>query len=214
MRKCVIFCAAGFDGLIEPLTGEELVIAADGGLLHTQQLGLSPQIILGDFDSLEYIPTGANVFPVEKDDTDSMLAVRQGLKMGYQEFLLFGCLDGDRLDHTLANFQTLLYLSNRGATGTLVGSRYIVTTICKERLSFSSDFAGILSLFCLGKPARGVTIRGMKYNLENASLTPDFPLGVSNHFLGNPAEVNVSEGDVIAMWDRENGFAERSSCLG
>lgn len=214
MARFIIFGAGEMEeNLYVPRPGDFL-LAADGGITHLERFGLKPDGILGDFDSLGYVPQGAEVFPVEKDDTDSMLAVRQGLKMGYRQFLFFGCLDGERLDHTLANFQTLLYLSNRGATGTLVGSRYIVTTICKETLSFSSDFAGILSLFCLGKPARGVTIRGMKYNLENASLTPDFPLGVSNHFLGNPAEVTVSEGDVIAMWDRENGFAERSSCLG
>ena len=75
MKTCVIFCAAGFDGLVENLNNA-LVIAADGGLVHTNALGITPQIVLGDFDSLGYTPAGANVFPVEKDDTDAMLAVR------------------------------------------------------------------------------------------------------------------------------------------
>ena len=103
MKQCVIFCAAGFEALIAPLTGRELVIAADGGLRYTQALGISPQAIIGDFDSLHYVPQGAEVFPVEKDDTDSMLAVRLGLSRGYDRFLLYGAMDGERLDHTVAN---------------------------------------------------------------------------------------------------------------
>ena len=91
MKKCVIFCAAGFSGLLEPLA-DAFVIAADGGLQHTKKLGVAPDVILGDFDSLGYVPEGANVFPVEKDDTDAMLAVRHGLAVGCREFLLYGSL--------------------------------------------------------------------------------------------------------------------------
>ena len=86
MGTCIIFCAAGFDGLISPITPEDYLLAADGGLRHLQELNMTPHGILGDFDSLGYTPEGANVFPVEKDDTDAMLAVRQGLKLGYREF--------------------------------------------------------------------------------------------------------------------------------
>ena len=117
MKTCHVFCAAEFDGLLEPVGPEDLIIAADGGLRHTQALGLTPEVILGDFDSLGYVPEGANVFPVEKDDTDAMLAVRRGLSMGADRFLLYGSVDGPRLDHTVANFQTLQYLADQGARG-------------------------------------------------------------------------------------------------
>jgi len=96
VKECVIFCAAGFDGLAVPLTEEDYLIAADGGLKHMESLGVTPNAIIGDFDSLNYIPTGAEVFPVEKDDTDSMLAVKLGLSKGYDRFLLYGGLDGVR----------------------------------------------------------------------------------------------------------------------
>lgn len=129
MRECVIFCAADFAGLARPIAEGTLVIAADGGLRHTQALGLHPDVVLGDFDSLGYTPQGANVFPVEKDDTDSMLAVRLGLKEGCTEFLLYGSLDGPRLDHTVANFQTLQYLADHGAIGYLVGNTTLVTVV-------------------------------------------------------------------------------------
>ena len=107
MRECVIFCAAECNGLTRPIGPDTYVIAADGGLRHTERLGITPHAVLGDFDSLGFCPEGANVFPVEKDDTDAMLAVRLGLRQGCGEFLLYGSLDGPRLDHTVANFQTL-----------------------------------------------------------------------------------------------------------
>ena len=90
MAKCVIFCAGGFTELLEPIAPEDLVIAADGGLAHLQKLNAEPQVILGDFDSLGFVPADARVFPVEKDDTDAMLSVRLGLDRGYQDFLLYG----------------------------------------------------------------------------------------------------------------------------
>ena len=121
MGKCIIFCAAEFRELLEPIGERDHVIAADGGLQHTQKLGISPDEILGDFDSLGYIPEDSRVFPVEKDDTDAMLAVRRGLQLGFREFILYGSLDGPRLDHTVANFQTLQFLADNGATAYLVG---------------------------------------------------------------------------------------------
>ena len=129
MKECVIFCAAGFDGLAIPLTEEDYLIAADGGLRHTERLGVTPNAIIGDFDSLNYIPTGAEVFPVEKDDTDSMLAVKLGLSKGYDRFLIYGGLDGVRLDHTVANYQALQYLADRDARGILIGRDFCATVL-------------------------------------------------------------------------------------
>ena len=208
MRTCVIFCAAGFDSLAEEIGNEDLVIAADGGLVHTQSLGITPDVILGDFDSLGYTPQGANVFPVEKDDTDAMLAVRVGLEQGCDFFLFYGAMDGPRLDHTVANFQTLAYLATHDARGVLIGRDYIATVLTAEAIEFPSEAKGILSLFCLGAGAE-VSIEGLKYGLDRGQLTPDFPLGVSNHFLGQPARITVHDGLVLALWDRENGLPER-----
>ena len=209
MATCVIFCAAEFDGLAAPLGKDDYLLAADGGLAHLEKLGRKPDGIIGDFDSLGFIPTGAEVFPVEKDDTDAMLAARKGLELGFRDFLFYGSLDGPRLDHTIANFQTLQFLADHGATGYLVGRDYIVTVIHGETISFTAGATGILSLFCLGPDAGGITIRGLHYPLENGTLTSGFPLGVSNHFTGQPASVTVETGSLLAMWDRGNGFAER-----
>ena len=210
MGKCIIFCAAGFDGLVHPIANEDFFIAADGGLAHTQTLGITPNEVLGDFDSLGFTPEGANVFPVEKDDTDAMLAVRRGLSLGYREFVLYGSLDGPRLDHTVANFQTLQYLADHNAAGYLVGSTYVVTVVKEGSIFFPAQADGTVSVFCMGKDAEGVTLEGLYYPLEKGTLTAGFPLGVSNHFTGQPAAITVEKGSLLVLWDRTNGFPERT----
>ena len=206
MGACIIFCAAEFHGLVTALKADDFILAADGGLVHTQTLGITPNGILGDFDSLGYTPENSTVFPVEKDDTDAMLAVRKGLSMGYREFLLLGSLDGKRLDHTVANFQTLQFLADHGARGYLVGLDYIVTVIREETVVFPEKAEGILSLFCLGPDATGVTLENLYYPLTKGTLTSGFPLGVSNHFIGKSARVSVETGSLLAIWDRANGL--------
>lgn len=208
MGKCIVFCAAEFDRLACPIEPEDYVIAADGGLQHTQALGIEPQEILGDFDSLGYIPQDARVFPVEKDDTDAMLAARRGLALGFREFLYYGSLDGKRLDHTVANYQTLQYLADHGARGYLVGQDFLVTVVKEGRIFFPEGTEGVISVFCLGADARGVSLRGLYYPLEEGTLTAGFPLGVSNHFTGAPAEISVEAGSLLVMWERKNGFPQ------
>ena len=208
MGRCVIFCAGGFQQLALPIEQDDYVLAADGGLVHLQKLGLAPDGIIGDFDSLGYVPQNAQVFPVEKDDTDAMLAVRKGLQLGYREFILYGALDGPRLDHTIANLQTLLFLESHGAKGTLVGLKYLITTVKDGVLKLPKAESGIVSVFCLGQPATGVTIRGLQYELINGEIRCDFPLGVSNHFVGKEASVSVENGTLIVMYDIEKGLYE------
>lgn len=209
MGKCIVFCAAEFDALLQPVEPEDFVIAADGGLRHTQALGLTPNEIIGDFDSLNYIPSGAQVFPVMKDDTDSMLAVRRGLELGFRDFVIYGAMDGPRLDHTVANFQTLQFLADRDARGILVGRDFLATVIREETIRFPAGAEGGISLFCLGPDAEGVTLEGLLYPLENAVLTSGFPLGVSNHFTGAEARLRVTRGSLLALWERPAGLPER-----
>ena len=210
MDTCIIFGAAEFDGLLMPVCPGDFIIAADGGLRHTQALGLRPNEIIGDFDSLGYVPEAGVVFPVEKDDTDTMLAVKRGLELGLRRFVIYGGMDGKRLDHTVANFQTLQFLADRGAAGFLVGTRQIVTLVKNGSLFFGPEATGIVSVFCMGSDARGVTLEGLHYPLVDGTLTPGFPLGVSNHFTGAPARITVSDGSLLVLWDRENGLPRRS----
>ena len=209
MGRCVIFCAAEFDGLLEPIRAGDYVIAADGGLLHTERLAIPPDEILGDFDSLGRIPSGSHVFPVEKDDTDAMLAARRGLALGYREFYLYGSLDGPRLDHTVANFQTLQFLADRGAWGYLIGTRQMVTVVKNGAIRFPAGREGTISLFCMGAEAAGVDIEGLYYPLKDGTLTPGFPLGVSNHLTGEESGISVKNGSLLIIWDKSAGFPVR-----
>ena len=209
MKECVIFCAAECDGLARPIGQDAFVIAADGGLRHTQSLNITPNAVLGDFDSLGFFPEGANVFPVEKDDTDAMLAVRLGLRRGCDEFLLYGSLDGPRLDHTVANFQTLQCLADHGAVGYLIGNTTMVTVVKNGKITFPAGCSGTISVFCMGPDAVGVTETGLFYGIEDGVFTSGFPLGVSNHFTGKKAEISVKNGRLLVLWEKQNGFPGR-----
>lgn len=211
MKTCVIFCAGEFDTLAAPV-GDGLVIAADGGYRHCVHLGIHPDVILGDFDSLGYAPEGAQVFPVEKDDTDSMLAVRRGLSLGCNRFLIYGGLDGPRLDHTIANLQTLQFLADQGAQGIFVGKSSLATVISGGCVRFPARSEGLISVFCMGSDATGVTIQGLQYELSGGTLSAGFPLGVSNHFIGRSSEISVENGSLLIIYDRNIGFPEGFLC--
>lgn len=179
-----------------------LVIAADGGLTYLRQQGVEPDWIVGDFDSLGHVPQGERVLrhPVEKDDTDMLLAVRTGMEAGCRDFVIYGGLGG-RMDHTYANFQTLLWIACRGGRGYLVGDGTLCTVIDSGSVDFPDTCRGTISVFCPDGEAVGVTLRGLQYPLTDAVLRSDFPLGVSNSFLGEAASVSVAKGRLMVMWE-------------
>lgn len=214
MKRCIIFCAGGFDRMALPAGAEDLIIAADGGLTHARAAGVTPGLVLGDFDSLGHIPAGAEVYPVEKDDTDAMLAVRRALALGYNRFELYGALDGDRVDHTMANFQLLSFLAEQGASGVLVGLRQCATVVRCGALRFDPACRGTVSVFSMGSQAEGVTLRGLYYPLEDGTLSGSVPLGVSNHFTGRSATIRVRQGTLLVIWDRQHSPAPFPEIIG
>lgn len=201
-ERCYIVGAGDFDGRYFCPKPGDLVIAADGGYNHLARLGVRPDIVLGDFDSLGYVPQHECIVrhPVRKNDTDLGLAVREGLARGARFFGLFGATGGTRLDHTLAAVQTLCGLRRRGAHGYLCGGGQVVTVLHREALAFDAGCRGYVSVLCAGARAAGVFIRGLSYELENAVLTLDMPLGVSNEFTGRPAEVGVRSGWLAVLY--------------
>ena len=199
MGCCVIFCAAEFDALARPLEKDDYILAADGGLKHTRKLGIEPNEIIGDFDSLGFTPPGAEVFPVEKDDTDTMFALKLGLEKGYRRFYIYGGLGGKRPDHTIANMQALLFLLSHGARGWLFGENYVWTAIKNSSLRIEGE--GDVAVFCFDGKAEGVSIKGLKYELDDAEIGSDFPLGVSNSFASREAEISVKNGTLLIMYD-------------
>lgn len=202
MNTCYIFGAAeGLPASFNKKDGD-LVIAADGGFLYLKNIGLKPDIVLGDFDSLGYVPEFDGKIikhPVMKDDTDTMLAVKTGLEMGFERFVLYGCA-GRRLDHTLANLQALSYIANNSGIGFICGGDFTATAIKNGTLRFKSVPEGTVSVFSLGEKAENVNIKGLLYELENAEVTSDFPIGVSNEFIGKPSEISVARGILSIIW--------------
>lgn len=196
---CIIFGAGSYYGLEKRPEPCDDVIAADGGWQYCRQEGITPDLLLGDFDSLAWMPEFDHIrrVPVEKDDTDMMLAIKEGLARGQREFHLYGGMGGARSDHTLANLQSLLYLTYHGARGWLYGERERYTAIRDGSVTFPAREQGILSVFCMGADAEDVSISGAQYSLNGAVLTAGFPLGVSNHFIGNPITVSVGKGSLI-----------------
>ena len=163
--------------------------------------GIEPDFVMGDFDSLGYRPDHPNVetHPVMKDDTDLGLAVRWALAHGYRRLVMAGALGG-RLDQTIASFQTLRGLTDAGAQGWLIGCGWVVTAVQNGTLAFPAGMEGTVSVFSSGDAARGVTLRGLLYEITDAELRCAMPLGVSNSFTGAAATVRVTDGTVFVLW--------------
>lgn len=208
--KCIVI-GAGDLTLGNIAVGEEdFVIAVDGGLGYCGVLEVEPDLLIGDFDSVseeeekavrlleQEIPDRVIRLAREKDDTDMLAALKEGLARGYRQFHIYAGTGG-RFDHTLANIQCLLYLKKRDAVGYLIDGTGMMLVICGEAVHFRKNLEGTLSLFSLGEKANGVTISGMKYELENAVLTNDFPIGISNEFIGEEAMISVEEGELVCM---------------
>lgn len=204
MKRGYIFSAGSFYGLRERPAPGDLVLAADAGYETCRRLGIMPDLLLGDFDSMEQPTDFSRVYrvPVEKDDTDTLLAVKTALENGCREIYIYGGTGGKRLDHTLANLQTLLYLRRRGARGYLYDDDFLWTVLESECFTFRREVEwGLCSVFCLGDRAEGVTLTGLQYPLENGMLTPDFPLGVSNHVLEPEVTISVRTGALAVGWE-------------
>lgn len=180
----------------------DYVIAADAGLRHLQEIGTTADLVLGDFDSLGCVPDHPNVIkhPTVKDDTDMLLAVKKGLSMGYEKFIILGGL-GKRVDHSMANVQILVYLAHKGARGYLIGGGTAITVISNASVSFDSSAKGIISVLCCCDRAVGVNIEGLRYPLHNVIITNDMPIGISNEFIGEPSTISVENGALIIFWN-------------
>ena len=182
------------------------IIAADGGRENLQ--GITPHITVGDFDSLGYIPQNDKtvVLPVEKDVTDMKYAVDVGVEQGCNTFVLYGGTGG-RPDHTFANYALLCFLAEKGKRGFLIGDGFVTTAIKNGTYSLPLKNSGTVSVFASGDRAEGVSIKGLKYLLNCHTLVFSDPLGVSNSFVGKPAEVSVKNGTLLIMWE-ENRIKE------
>lgn len=211
MKRCVIVAAGeihNYERVRSFLRPEDFFIFCDGGLAHAEGLGLVPDIIVGDFDSCDstdlskYAGTAGHPeiikLPREKDDTDTLFAVKLAVERGYSDFLLLGAMGG-RFDHALGNISILLYLQELGKKSLLVDDYSVMQIVGKEPL-YIEDSCSYFSVLTVAGDVSGVNIKNAKYPLENAKLSADFQLGISNEVLpGMTAEVSVESGKVLVV---------------
>lgn len=187
------------------------IIALDGGLAFCEEQGIVPDRIVGDFDSLpvekknlleKYPQEIIYRLPCEKDDTDTLAALRMVVDMGYQEFGIYGGLGG-RFSHTMANIQSLLFLKEQGLHGELLGADSRIFLLKDESCILSANEKGYVSVFAFGGKAVGVTLSNLKYEISNAELSDSFPIGVSNEFVGKEAEITVAKGILLVVTEQK-----------
>ena len=201
--RCVIVGGADINNykfIQSTLRENDYIIFCDSGLKHMEALGVKPSLIIGDFDSHEnpHMDVETIVLPCEKDDTDTVFAVKEALRRGYEDFLLIGVI-GLRLDHTLGNVSILLYLDSLGKTGRIIDDFSEMEIVSDHVVSIPDSYA-FFSLLNISGRAKGITIENAKYPLSGAEIQCEYQYGVSNEILpGKTAKVSVADGKLLLI---------------
>ncbi|MBQ6272794.1 MAG: thiamine diphosphokinase [Oscillospiraceae bacterium] len=205
-KRCLIISGGEYAPFPPPVAGC-FVIACDRGYEYARRAGIRPDLVVGDFDSCSAdVEEGVELlrFPPEKDDTDTMLALRIALARGCREIRLV-CALGGRLDHTLANLQALVFAAEQGCAARICSPDTEITALREGSLRLPRREGFSLSVFAADGVCRGVCLRGAKYPLEDAELRPGLPLGVSNEWSAPEAEISVREGTLLIVEARIPG---------
>lgn len=199
-KRCIIISGGDYSPITD-IKSEDFVIACDKGYEYAQKDGIKPNLIIGDFDSYNGdlntdIPIDR--YKSEKDDTDTMIAVKYAVENGYNEIVLF-CALGGRFDHTIGNLQAAAYATLRGLKVIIPSEDNIIYTITDTTLSLNRRNGYSLSLFSLTDTCEGVSAHGVKYPLDNAVVTNGFPIGVSNEWADEKAIISVKSGVLMIV---------------
>ncbi|MBO4603984.1 MAG: thiamine diphosphokinase [Clostridiales bacterium] len=200
MGTCLIISGGDYSPLKDDI-GYDYVIACDLGYEHALKMGIKPDIMVSDFDSLDRSKFPADEialleFPVRKDDSDTMLAIKHALKEGYGHIVI-SCALGGRLDHTIANIQSMAYVAERGGVCEIISDKEYLRTFTGGELSLEKREGFSLSLFSITDRCTGVSISGSAYDCENVTLTNSFPLGISNCWKEERVTIRMSEGIML-----------------
>ena len=205
MSECYIFGGAKIENYsFIKIPNDAFIIAADSGISHLKGFGVEPDIIMGDFDSCE-VPTEYNCeivrFKPEKDDTDLMIAVKKALSLGFDKIFILGATGG-RFDHTIAALQTLEYIYEHGSYGALFDENNAVYIQGVGKSRYKADKNCYFSVLSLTDESV-VSISGTKYELQDSVIVRSFPLGVSNEFADDYAEIELSKGKVLIIYSKK-----------
>ena len=202
MKTCYIIAGGEFDGFFDQINEEDMVIAADKGYIHAREAGITPTMIIGDFDSSNQ-PEGDLVIKLNpiKDYTDTKAALMVAEDWGYKNIVIYGGLGG-RDSHTLANISNALEFKKKGINVTLKSknkSFYIVDDELSYDFKDENDF--YVSIFALSEIVKGVDIKGLYYELNNYDLTYDNALGVSNETVKRDFKISVASGYLLVIFE-------------
>lgn len=200
-KRCFIFggypCNSTFDF---SLSDNDMIICADGGVKLAESLGVQPKLAVGDFDTINADDCCGKVecYPPEKDDTDMMIAIKTGFRLGFKDFVILGGIGG-RLDHTFANIQALNYIADNGGRGQLLSDGEDVTVQLPGKMCYFKENYHYISIFSLTDICEGVYLRNLKFPLNNAVLSAGFPLGISNEFLTDSCCIELKKGRLLVI---------------
>lgn len=200
-QRCLIVGAGDFFYNMPMPQATDYIIAADGGYSYLREAGITPHVVIGDMDSVSEMPVHEQVIrlPREKDDTDMMAAIKLAIEKGCNSFHIYGGTGG-RMDHTIANIQSVAYITKTGAEGYLYDKDMVLTAVADGSLEFEAGCEGMLSVFSLSDAAEGVTLTGLKYLLNDAQVTNSFPVGISNEFIGVKSRITVKKGMLLVLY--------------
>ena len=207
--RCIIFSGANifdYDFIASYIDSNDFIICADSGIRHAEKLGLHADILIGDFDSADKIDRNMYseiiTLPCEKDDTDTFAAAKIAVEKGADEVVIFGAI-GSRMDHTLGNIFTLEYLHNQGICARIINEKNEIGIIKNETLSIRKRENSFLSLIPLDEKVGSVSISGVKYPLENATIYRDKTLAISNEFYDDVAKISVNDGTLLYIISKD-----------
>lgn len=203
-KVCHIFAAGDFEGEFS-YTDSDIIIAADSGYLHLERMGITPHILMGDFDTLSKKPENCEIleFSPIKDYTDTALCIQEGKKRGFSNFVIYGAIGGKRIEHTIANLQEAINLSQNGFKITLTDGNQNISFITNSNAAFPASYNGFISVFAMTDECQGVCIKNLKYELNGAILASSTPLGVSNEFIGKDSEISVENGTLMIVYNTQ-----------
>ena len=214
MKKCIIIGAGDFNEKRINKEKDDLLIIADGGYYNYLKLDNynidDIDVLVGDFDSLDQksikLTPSTKIITLNpiKDDTDIVDAVKYGLKDGFNEFYIYGCL-GKRIEHSIANIQVLSFIKENNANGYLLDGSLIIRILKNESLVLDSRYKGYISIFSINDKSMGVTLKNLKYELDNYDLSNKFPLGIDNEFIGHESFIEVKDGELLLIYNMNRG---------
>lgn len=203
MQRCIIIVAYN-EGSIKKaieINKDDYIICADGGYYLAYKEGIIPNVVIGDFDSdKSNIKFNGEIisYPSEKDDTDCMLCIKYALEKGFNNIIIIGGIGG-RLDHTIANIQSLAYAFEKGADIKMIDENNIVFIMENDCIEIEKCEGWKMSIFALRPKCNGVSLYNVKYPLDNVILTDSFPLGISNEFKQGNAKVECTDGRLLII---------------